>query len=39
MMNRYDFMGQIEITWDILENTKHSQGTYPLLVDLINNWI
>jgi len=32
LMNRYDFVWQIEI-WDILENTEHSQGTYSLLVD------
>ena len=36
-MNRYDFVWQIEIMWDILENTNHSQGTYPLLVDFISN--
>jgi len=29
----------MEIMWDILENTEHSQGTYPLLVDLISNQI
>jgi len=39
LMNRYDFVWQMEIMWDILENTKHSQGTYPLLVDLISNQI
>jgi len=38
-MKRYDFVWQIGIMWDILENTKHSQGTYPLLVDLISNRI
>jgi len=38
-MSRYDFVWQIEIIWDILENTKHSQGTYALLEDLISNRI
>jgi len=28
-----------DIMWDILENTKHSPGTYPLLVDLMDNRI
>ena len=39
LMNRNDFVWQMYIMWDILENTKHSQGTYPLLVDLIDNRI
>jgi len=39
LMNIYDFVWQMDIMWDILENTKHSQGTYPLLVDLIDNQI
>ena len=39
LMNRYDFVWQMDIMWDILENTKHSPGTYPLLVDLIDNRI
>jgi len=29
----------MDIMWNILENTKHSLGTYPLLVDLIDNRI
>jgi len=33
LMNRYDFVWQMEIIWEILENTEHSQVTYPLLVD------
>jgi len=28
LMNRYDFVWQIDVMWDILENTKHSKGTY-----------
>jgi len=39
LMNRYDFVWQMEIMWNVLENTEHSQGTYPLLVDLISNQI
>jgi len=36
LMNRYDFVEQIDVMWDILENTKHSKGTYFLIEDLIN---
>ena len=39
LMNRNDFVWQMDIMWDILENTKHSPGTYPLQVDLIDNRI
>jgi len=31
------FEWQIDIMWDILENNKHSKGTDPLLVDLMDN--
>jgi len=37
LTTKLEFEWQIGIMWDILENTKHSQGTYPLLVDLLSN--
>jgi len=36
LTTKHKFIWQINVIGVVLKNTEHSQGTYPLLMDLIN---